>query len=132
IPMRGRMMHAPDGTLTFQPYSKNQRDAILSVSRGALNQALLSAAEACPGVTVHFDQRCDAVDLATGVATLTHSASGATRTSIGRVLVGADGAFSAVRAAMQKQERFDYAQHYLAHGYKELSMPARADGDFAM
>ena len=31
------------------------------------------------------------------------------------VIVGADGAYSAVRQAMQKRERFDYAQEYLDH-----------------
>ena len=34
IPMRGRMMHALDGKLSFQPYSKNPDEAIKSISRG--------------------------------------------------------------------------------------------------
>ena len=43
-----------------------------------------------------------------------------------------DGAYSSVRAAMAKTSRFDYEQKYIAHGYKELSIPATADGDFAL
>ena len=33
IPMAGRMIHSPAGQVTFQPYSKDPRDAINSVSR---------------------------------------------------------------------------------------------------
>ncbi len=50
----------------------------------------------------------------------------------GQLLIGADGAFSVVRNRMQKSDRFDYSQHYLEHGYKELSIPPTADGEFAM
>jgi len=39
-----------------------------------------------------------------------------------------DGAFSAVRLAMQKHMLFDYSQKYLTHGYKELVIPALPDG----
>jgi len=48
------------------------------------------------------------------------------------LIFGTDGAFSAVRAAMQKQDRFTYSQSYIAHGYKELVIPATATGDFAI
>jgi kynurenine 3-monooxygenase len=47
-------------------------------------------------------------------------------------VLGADGAYSSLRMAMQKQGRFNYKQAYLSHGYKELSIPATAAGDFAM
>ncbi|MCL4139269.1 UNVERIFIED_CONTAM: hypothetical protein GTU68_025315 [Idotea baltica] len=33
---------------------------------------------------------------------------------------------------MQKTDRFNYAQEYISAGYKELSMPPTADGDFAL
>src|SRR5438105_1698570 len=44
IPMRGRMLHEPDGSLAFQYYSANHTDAINSVSRAGLNLILLNAA----------------------------------------------------------------------------------------
>ena len=47
-------------------------------------------------------------------------------------MIGADGAFSAVRARLQKQERFDYAQEYLSHGYKELTIPPGPGGSFLL
>src|ERR1043166_1624840 len=38
----------------------------------------------------------------------------------GGTVLGADGAYSAVRGRLQRRERFDYSQMYLAHGYREL------------
>jgi kynurenine 3-monooxygenase len=46
------------------------------------------------------------------------------------LIIGADGAFSAVRGSFQLTDRFDYAQEYIAHGYKELSIPAGAGRSF--
>ena len=37
VPMRGRMMHAVDGQLTFQPYGTRPEHVINSVSRGGLD-----------------------------------------------------------------------------------------------
>lgn len=131
LPMPGRIMHpesltdaSGQGTV-FQPYSQNPADAILSVSRGGLNVALLDAAERTPGVTLLFDHRCTGVDLDNASATFDTPDGGVELR--GRVLIGADGAFSAVRQAMQVTDRFDYAQHYLEAGYKELHIPAPQD-----
>lgn len=132
VPMRGRMIHAVDGHLAFQPYSPDGRQAINSVSRQGLNNVLLDAAEALPTVRLHFGWKCTAVDLERGVATLEDVAGGATRTTAPGVLVGADGAFSAVRREMQRLDRFDYSQIYEAYGYKELTMPAAAGGRHAL
>ena len=48
------------------------------------------------------------------------------------VIIGADGAYSSLRMAMQKQIRFNYKQEYISHGYKELTIPATSKGEFAM
>jgi kynurenine 3-monooxygenase len=50
----------------------------------------------------------------------------------GEFILGTDGAYSAVRAAMHRQERFDYSQDYLTHGYKELTIPPKPEGGFRM
>ncbi|MCA9244318.1 MAG: FAD-dependent monooxygenase [Phycisphaerales bacterium] len=132
IPMRGRMIHSPTGQTVFQPYSKNPEDAINSVSRAALNRVLIEAARARPNVSLHFDTRCVDVDLAETKARFAHEETGEYISSTGDIVIGADGAFSAVRGAMQRTDPFDYSQSYLAHGYKELTMPPRADGSHAM
>src|SRR3954452_18522814 len=44
ILMRGRMIHACDGSLAFQPYGKDDSEALHSVSRAGLNLKLVEAA----------------------------------------------------------------------------------------
>ncbi|CAF3337533.1 unnamed protein product [Rotaria socialis] len=44
------------------------------------------------------------------------------------MVFGADGAFSRVRHRMQRQSMFNYSQEFLNTGYKELHIPANADG----
>jgi kynurenine 3-monooxygenase len=127
IPMRGRMMHSENGDLTFQPYGVGDQ-AINSVSRGDLNKKLMTAAEEA-GVEIIFDAKCVDVDLRTGT-TVYETDDGRTITSEADITFGADGAYSAIRAAMQVTDRFDYAQSYLEHSYKELSIPAAEEGGF--
>jgi kynurenine 3-monooxygenase len=129
IPMRGRMMHAPTGELTFQPYGK-QGQAINSVSRAGLNVTLIEAAARCPGVRLFFEHRCTGVELAT--ATLAFATPTGPAHVPADVVIGADGAYSTVRAEMQHHERFNYRQDYLNYGYKELSIPAGPGGQFRM
>jgi len=124
IPMNGRMMHDLEGNLTFQPYGKSGQ-FINSVSRLGLNKLLISHAES-QGVNFHFEHKCADVDLAKTTAHFENSSS-----ATSSVLIGADGAFSKLRMAMQKTDRFNFEQHYIEHGYKELTIPAKGD-DFAM
>ncbi len=130
LPMHGRRMHGVDGSLSFQPYGQAGQ-AIRSVSRRGLNESLLELAEAEPGVTLHFSQRCVAVDLDAPSATFS-GPDGAQTTVAGRLIVGTDGVFSAVRDQMMRRDRFDYEQLYLAHGYKELTIPPSAAGGFRL
>ena len=48
------------------------------------------------------------------------------------LIIGCDGAFSSVRNTMAKLIRFNYSQKYLEHGYIELDIPPKADGQYAM
>jgi kynurenine 3-monooxygenase len=132
VPLRGRMVHSPQGETHLQPYGIREDDVIRSVSRGGLNVLLLDAAEAQPNVRIHFGKRCTGVDLGAGAAFFADVEGGETCRSEGDLLVGADGAFSAVRLQMQRIEGFNYRQDFLEHGYKELSMPAAEGGGFAM
>lgn len=131
VPMRGRMMHAESGRLTFQPYGSDASQVINSVSRAGLNMALLETAEALDGVRVAFGNKCTDVDLDGGAVTLVDT-SGEARTVTADRVVGADGAYSAVRRQLLRLDRFDYQQAYLDHGYKELVIPPTAVGQFAM
>lgn len=132
IPMRGRMIHALDGHLHFQPYDKDPARCINSIGRAALNHVTLAAARRMPNVRVHFNRRCVEVDLDRPAAKFAAEGTNEIIEATGGVVLGVDGAFSAVRRAMQRLDRFDYSQSYLAHGYKELTIPPDAGGGFRM
>ena len=129
IPMRGRALHGRDGSVTFQPYSADPRNVLLSVSRDDLNSTLLDAVDQ-RGVTTLFDHRLVDIELRSCHAVF-ESGGSEVRAQFD-VLIGADGAYSAVRNRLQRTDRFSYEQTFLEHGYKELTIPARGDGGFAM
>ncbi len=141
IPMRGRMLHpAGAGARTiFAPYDVDPNKHINSIGRAALNTTVIEAAQRYPNVRVHFNHKCSGVDLDSATAQLLDTASPA-RTSTSRPLsaaadsiIGVDGAFSAVRQSMQlKIENFQYDESYLAHGYKELTIPPGPNASWRM
>ncbi|WP_433356356.1 FAD-dependent oxidoreductase [Microtetraspora malaysiensis] len=129
LPMRGRMIHPVDGPLDFQPYSHDGEMAINSISRGALNNTLLDAAEAAPGVKVCFGHRLTGLDPATGTMTFA-TVDGETHATAD-VVLGADGAGSAVRGELLAHRGIEESLDFLDYGYKELTIPA-VDGEFAL
>jgi kynurenine 3-monooxygenase len=132
IPLRGRMIHARDGGLTFQPYGKDDSESINSISRAGLNLLLINAAASYPTVRLFFRQRCTGIDLDTAAIDLIDEQTQRTAPVPCQAVIGADGAYSAVRYKMQIMERFNYQQDYLNYGYKELTIPPNAGGDFRM
>lgn len=128
VPMPGRMIHPRTGPLAFQPYSAIPGRRINSVSRAGLNIAILDAAERERSVRIHFGRRCVGVDIEGRTAEVLDESGGGVRTIGFAHLIGADGAYSSVRSAMLKRDRFDFEQSYLTHGYKELTIPAGPGG----
>ena len=127
IPMKGRMMHSVTSDLTFQPYGKNEAEVIHSISRAELNIVLMSAAEA-HGVQIHFQQRCIGIDPKTRALQVRNERTNEDRRLDSPVVIGCDGSASAVRGEMLKLSRFNFSQQYLDYGYKELTIPAGAEG----
>ncbi|SHJ35922.1 kynurenine 3-monooxygenase [Hymenobacter daecheongensis DSM 21074] len=131
IPMYRRVMHDAHGNLSFQPYGQDQQ-AIYSVSRAGLNRTLLDLAEANPRIQLRFDQQCLGVDLRERTLALRDAGTGEQHTQPFRRLFGTDGAYSAVRAALQRTDRFNYSQSYLEYGYKELNIEAGPGGEWRL
>src|SRR5215472_14758245 len=127
IPMKGRMMHSVSSELTFQPYGKDESEVINSISRAELNIALMNAAES-RGVQIFFQHRCRGFDLRTGELRLRDEKSGQDVTVAPDLVIGCDGAASAIRAEMLKLPRFNFSQQYLDYGYKELTLAAGPGG----
>jgi kynurenine 3-monooxygenase len=144
IPMRGRMIHDKSGVLHFSPYDRDPNKFINSIGRAALNTAVIEAAQRCPSVRVHFNHRCTDVDLDQTIAHLVTSPVEASVSAAipneeqlisahGDAVIGVDGAFSSIRQAMQQKiTGFEYDESYLAHGYKELTIPPAPDGSWRM
>jgi kynurenine 3-monooxygenase len=130
IPMKGRMVHDLQGKTNFLPYGKDGQ-AIYSVSRGGLNCMLMDLAEK-HGSKIHFNQRAAGVNLKESTVTVEDNSQKETIVSAKRIF-STDGAFSAGRLQLQlSTDRFEYSQHYLDYGYKELHIPPNKNGDFAM
>jgi kynurenine 3-monooxygenase len=133
IPMRGRMIHDKSGDLHFAPYDVDPNKHINSIGRAALNTAVIEAAQRYPNVRVYFNHQCTDVDLDSATAKLLNTSTAQLLASSGESLIGVDGAFSAVRQSMQKQlSSFEYDESYLAHGYKELTIPPGPGGSWRM
>lgn len=132
IPMYGRMMHDLEGNLTYQPYGK-EGQAIYSVSRGKVNATMMDIAENYGKATIHYNHDCKRVDLKNGIVYLTNTETGEAVEAKADLVFGADGAFSAVRySSMQKLDRFNYSQNFIADGYREILLPANQDGTYPL
>ena len=132
IPMYGRMIHHLNGELNFQPYGEKDQ-AIWSVSRGGLNMELMNLAERNQQVKLFFDERCTGVDLANAISKLENQQTKTHSLVQSDLIFGADGAFSAARMQLQiSTDRFQYSQHFIDHGYKELHIPSGKNGDWLM
>jgi kynurenine 3-monooxygenase len=131
IPMRGRMIHDKSGALHFTPYDVDPQKCINSIGRAALNATVIEAAQRYSSVRVQFNHKCTDIDISSAVAHL-ETANGAVTTR-GDAVLGVDGAFSAVRKSMQREiANFQCDESYLAHGYKELTIPPGADDSWQM
>ncbi len=124
LPMPGRMIHPVAGPLDFQPYSLDGDRSINSISRGALNNALLDAAEKASGVRIVFEHRL------TGLDPLRFETPSGEVTAEADVVIGADGAGSAVRGQLRAAGVITETLDFLDYGYKELTIPP-VDGEFA-
>ncbi|MEH1128164.1 NAD(P)/FAD-dependent oxidoreductase [Micromonospora sp. CPCC 206061] len=125
LPMRGRMVHPVRGAPDFQPYSVDGTRAINSISRAALNGALVDAAASAPDVRLVFEHRLVGLD-----PLVFETPQGKVEASA-EVVLGADGAGSAVRGQLLGDGVLDESLDFLDYGYKELSIPPLG-GDFAL
>jgi kynurenine 3-monooxygenase len=133
IPMRGRMIHEKSGDLHFAPYDVDPNKHINSIGRSALNMTVIEAAQRWPNVRVHFNHKCIGVELDSATAQLLNASTSQEMTASAEAVIGVDGAFSAVRQSMQlKIDDFQYDESYLAHGYKELTIPPAPEGSWQM
>ncbi|WP_426338174.1 FAD-dependent oxidoreductase [Pseudoduganella sp. S-14] len=94
----------------------------LSLNRNAF-QRLLNQHAARHQVKYSFEHKCLDVDLDRKIV-LVQGPDGAVQQLHGDLVIGADGAHSAVRRAMQSSmRRFEFKQSFFRHGYKTMVLP---------
>lgn len=132
IPMYGRFIHHKDGTNAYQPYGKDNQ-AIYSVSRADINMKLMDLAEQQENVNIQFNKKCTLINRKDLAITFEDNLTKDTSHTSADLLFGADGAFASSRLSIQLQsDRFEYNQHYIDCGYKELIIPAGKNGEFLL
>jgi kynurenine 3-monooxygenase len=130
LPMRGRIVHDRDGGQRFLAYGGRRDECIWSVSRHELNERLLTLARERWHVEYRFGHACVDFDADRMIATVRSAEGDAEIES--RLLLAADGAGSMIRRRLAAAGAVESAEDLLDHGYKELTIPARPDGGFAL
>ncbi|MGV8958830.1 MAG: FAD-dependent oxidoreductase [Stenotrophomonas sp.] len=130
VMMRGRMVHPRTGDQELQRYGRDDSEVIWSVHRRDLNTTLLQLAEQA-GAKIHFHRRLHTVDFDAGYARFIDDRDDQPHDlHFKNPLIGADGAGSALRAAMNRKSPLGEHTEFLDHSYKELQIPPSADGGF--
>ncbi|MDG2524743.1 NAD(P)/FAD-dependent oxidoreductase [Stenotrophomonas sp. HITSZ_GD] len=129
VMMRGRMVHPPGAPPQLQRYGRDDSEVIWSIHRADLNVTLLSLAEQA-GARVHFHRRLHTVDFEANYARFIDDRDDQPHDIQFQTLVGADGAGSALRAAMNRKAPLGERIEFLDHSYKELEIPPTAEGGF--
>jgi kynurenine 3-monooxygenase len=129
--MPGRMLHDEHAVLQFLRYGQNECEIIHAVSREQLNRMLIEAAAQCPRIELRFDTRCLDVDVSARSVALHDERTARSYSEPFEVLLGTDGAGSAVRTALQTRGFVQAHEQPLDHDYKELAIapePQRPGG----
>jgi len=140
VPVKGRMMHAVSGKLTFTPYGK-ENEWNNSISRSDLNKYLLSVAES-EGARLHFSHPLQSADFShpnpadaskTGVLLTFAPPNSPTVSHHYSFVIGADGGGSALRREMNRVGTLEHAtEDILPFVYKEIIFPALGGNDYPM
>ena len=145
VRMPCRAIHEAAGGLVEQAYGLPGQ-AIFSASRGFINELLLDACAKHPDrIRLHFSVVVKALS-EDGVLSLASAGGEGAPAAAGgrpprappradyrpRLVVGADGAWSAVRGFLLRWTRMDFARRFIEHGYKELTLRPAAAGGWAL
>ena len=129
VAMEKRAIHIGN-QLNFQDYGL-QGECIYSISRGVLNRKMIDLAEEA-GAEFFFEQKIWDINLTDATLQMGDTEHGEWTDVKYDMVFGADGAFSRIRHRMQRQSMFNYSQDFLNTGYKELHIPANADGSYKL
>ena len=132
VAMRGRRLHDREGRGPLLPYGLREHEVIHAVDRSRLNTALIEAAAEVPLIDMQFGRRATHVDAATGSVGWQDASGANMESGPASLAIAADGAGSALRHALQDRGLLQASEDTLAHDYKELHIPPRADGGWPL
>ena len=132
IPMHGRMIHDNHGNTFQSNYSGRAHEYINSISRGDLNALLLDEAEKHENVDIYFNKKSISVDLDKTTVLFEDYETKNQFIKDADVIIATDGAGSVMRKSyyLGKKFLFSFSQEYLTHGYKELTILPKENGDY--
>jgi kynurenine 3-monooxygenase len=123
VPVFGRLMHAKDRTLQYQPYGRDQSECNYSVSRSDLNNFLIDQAQAL-GVAFAFSHELKTLNRAEKTLCFQNE-----ERATYDFLLATDGAGSAVRKSLEEQGiDLGSSVDFINADYKELFMPLDSTG----
>lgn len=137
IPMRARMIHNRSGGVKEIPYDPDGR-CINSIERAALNNYLLEKAEKVFKVKILFNHRLVDMKADTGELLFLLEEKNVDEKEVPLIkysfdlVLGCDGARSAVRSLLARQTQLEFSQSYIEHGYLELRIDPNEDGQAKM
>ena len=132
IKMPGRVIHQlgserSKDLVVKQAYGTPDQ-AIWSVSREGINMRMLNqAVNESPNVSVYFSHALRSANNQTGHCVFYDEVAKIEVVKDFDLIIGADGAYSALRDNMLRQGRIDFSRKFIAHGYKELCIPPTYD-----
>jgi len=117
--------------------STNKRQNLLAMDRTVLNKTLLNHLDSMPNVKFFFNRKLVSVDFRKKLAwfenrTKTDPAKSDDIEVAFDLLIGADGAHSAVRYHLMKFVPMSYQQEYIDKLWCQFHVPPTADGDFRL
>ena len=128
IPMKGRMVHLSNGKTEFQPYSIHSNEYINSVSRGELNNILMTKAEESGKVQIYFTHSLLKIDESNNELVFEND----NHVPVSNHIFGADGVGSVIRNYLDKKVSSPSYTDPLGHDYKELHIAPGMDDDFQL
>lgn len=117
------MIHERTGSTALQPYGQRPDEVIYSISRAALNRALIEEAARHPCVSLRFHHTCVAADPVSRRLRFRDETSQQESAADLAPTVATDGAGSAVRSSLLAAGCLQVREDWLDHHYKELTLP---------
>ncbi|KAJ6544041.1 FAD/NAD-P-binding domain-containing protein [Mycena capillaripes] len=126
VPLRGRMVHCPEGIVARQQYDRGGH-CLYSIERGLLNTILLEAAASVKNINIQFLHKVQDIDFNENTLRLYNLVSGQEFDDHFELCLGADGSHSVIRHHLMQATLMEYSQHYLSHEYVEIRLPHGVD-----